>query len=155
MNKEKDLFKLSSIETAICETQGDLFEFVANLGTDMEWFIPTYMNSDFCNREMDATYSYFQMEHPLEILDFLSKEIGECKIKPNKYFRLDVAFWLGYTYRQLKIQTGVSSKEIFQTISLEKLCNAYAGLHTVDEEMATDILCENFNLHKIKRTYNN
>lgn len=150
MSDFKD-FDLTNVEYGICETQGDLFRYVANEGVDMEWFATQYLSSDFCRRSMDTVYSRFFTADELEHLDFIIPEIGPLKKNPYGYFDGNVAFWIGFTYRQLQIQTGVFSKDLVNRIPFVKLCNAYAGLHTVDEEMATDILCENFGLTKIKR----
>lgn len=147
-------FDLSKLEYGICETQGNLFRYVANKGVDMEWFALYYLSSDFCRRAMDTVYSRFFTADELEHLDFIVPEIGPLKNNPHGYFDGNVAFWIGFTYRQLQIQTGVFSKDLVTRIPFVKLCNAYAGLHTVDEEMASDILCKNFNLTKIKRNSN-
>ena len=147
-NEEYDL---NNVEQGICVTQGTLFRHVANEGVDMEWFVEKYLSSDFCRRSMDTIYSRFFTADELEHLDFIIPEIGELKQNPYGYFDGNVAYWIGFTYRQLYIQTGISSKELIKIIPFQKMCNVYPGLHTVDEEMATDILCENFKLTKKKR----
>lgn len=51
----------NTIELSIYQNQGRLYQFVANLGYDMEDFSNAYLTSDFCKRAMDTTYSRFQM----------------------------------------------------------------------------------------------
>lgn len=144
-------FCLSYVEYGICETQGNLFRYVANEGVDMEWFTNHYLSSDFCRRSMDTIYSRFFFADELEHLDFIIPEIGPLKLNQKGYFDGNVAYWLGFTYRQMYIQTGVPSKELVRIIPFSKLCDAYIGLHTVDEEMASDILCKDFGLQKHER----
>jgi len=139
-------------EYGICEIQAHLFEYVANQGVDIEWFTKAYLCSDFCRRAMDTIYSRFQTADELEHLDFLLPEVGTLQeYEDNTMFDPDVAWWIGFTYRQLYIQTQISSKELYERISFETMCRYYPGLHTVDEEMATDIICENFGLQKVIR----
>ena len=54
--------------------------------------------------------------------------------------------WIGYTYRYIQIESQISSKILIDKIPLDKLLRAYAGLHTVDEEMAYDIIRNDFDL---------
>lgn len=146
---------LSHVEQLICETQARLFEYVANTGADMIWFIERYMSSPFCQKEMDSDYSCFHLSFPEEILDFLLPQIGPLrKFEPGQYFSNDVANWLGFTYRQLQIQTQVASKELVQLLPPGKLCNSYLALSGESEEVAADILCERLGLSKVKREYN-
>lgn len=143
---------LSETEEYTCTLQGEFFEYVADMGIDMEWFIPTFLRSDVCNRELDAKYSFLHASYPLELFDFCEMEFGPIEEHKNGlFFNLDVALWLGYIYRQICIQTGIKSRDMLERIPLEKMCRYYAGLHTVADEMATDIICEDFHLCKIIR----
>lgn len=149
MNQETDL---SYDEYGICEIQAKVFEYVAYDCVDMEWFAKAYLCSDFCRRAMDTIYSRFQTADEPEHLDFLIPEIGPLKKYENgEQFNPDTAWWIGFMYRQLYIQTQIPSKELCEKIPFKTMCKYYPGLHTVDEEMATDIICENFGLQKVKR----
>ncbi len=55
-----------------------------------------------------------------------------------------IAGWIGFTYRQLHYETGLHSREIFEKIPIKKLCIAYEGFYTIDEDMSAEILKENF-----------
>lgn len=134
----------------ICRTQGRIFEYAAKNGYAFPEFINLYMNSDFCRRAMDTSYSRFQLSDEEECWDFIEPEIGSqlhC-LEGNAFFDIDIAYWIGFTYRQLYIETEIKSKELVTIISPDELLAGYLGLHTIDEENATDILCER---HKIKK----
>ena len=45
----------------ICMTQSKLFAYAIEQNYDDDDFIKKYMNSDFCNKEMDALWSRFQL----------------------------------------------------------------------------------------------
>lgn len=62
------------------------------------------------------------------------------------FFDPDVVQWIGFTYRMLYIETKIPSAELCNIVSFDAMCGYYPGLHTLDEEMAIDIICENFNL---------
>ena len=144
--------ELSTTEYSACETQAELFEYIAEEGYDFEWFVEQYMDCKWCNREMDSKYSAYHTSFPEEQLEFITPQIGELKKYPvGKFFHSDVAYWIGFTYRQMAIQTQIHSSELIRLLSLATMCNYYPGLHTVDDEMATDIICENFKLEKVVR----
>lgn len=139
-------------EYGICKTQARLYRYVAQKGFDMEWFSENYLRSSFCKRAFDTTYSRFQTADELECLDFILPELGTIKMLDDAYmFHPDVAEWIGFTYRQLYIETEIPSSELVKKINFATMCRYYPGLHTVDEEMATDIICENKGFEKLER----
>jgi len=139
----------NTVELSICQNQGRLYEFAANAGYDLECFSNAYLQSNFCKRAMDTVYSRFQLHDEQEILDFLLPEIkSKCLVVEQKKFNPDTAYWIGFTYRQLYYETGRTSKELAELFLFSDLCKSYSGLHTVDEEMATVILCNNRNICK-------
>ena len=134
----------------ICRTQGEIYERMANNGYDIRIFSEHYLRSDFCRRAFDTIYSRFQYADDLECLDFILPEIGD-KCRKTKDFLLsaDIAYWIGFTYRQLYVETNIPSSELVEKIPFDVMLRYYPGLHTVDENMATDIICENFQIKKI------
>lgn len=143
---------MDNVTYIICETQADIYEYIAKLGYDMEIFSNLYLKSEWCNKSMDTLYSRFQFADKLECLDFILDEIGyKLKKLDNKYFDCDVAYWIGFTYRQIYSETGIKSNELADIIPFAKMCGLYAGLHTIDEENAIDIICDNFNLTKLEK----
>ena len=139
---------MDAINYDICMTQARLYRYIADDNKDVREFSDKYLNSDFCRRAMDCIYSRFQLETPLECLDFIYPEIGEISFKDN--CDSDIAAWIGFTYRQLSFDTGLSSRELVNIIPFDTMANYYMGMHTVDEDMATDIICKNLNINKIR-----
>lgn len=137
---------MDGINYDICMTQARLYRYVANDNKDVKEFSDKYLNSDFCRRAMDCSYSRFQLETELECLDFILPEIGE--ISSNYHCDPDIAAWIGFTYRQLAFDTGKSSKELCALIPFDIMTGYYPGMHTVDEDMASEIICKNHNLER-------
>ena len=135
---------MTAIQYDICDTQAMIYSYAAEQGYDMWNFSDLYMSSDFCAREMDAEYSTMQLADDTVCWERLEPEIGSHlkKCPDGLYFDLDVAWWIGFTYRQLAFLTGRPSSEIVKKASFKQLISAYPGLHTVDEEMAGEILIE-------------
>lgn len=132
---------LTRLQEIICQTQGDIFHCANEMYYDMDIFVPHYMNSDFCKRQMDGIYSYFQMADAEDCLDYIFKEIKVPKLREIKY-NPNPMNWIGYTYRQLSFVLGKSSAEIYGCIPFEDMIRSY-GLHVVDEDMAAEIIIEN------------
>lgn len=134
----------------ICKNQGEIYEIAAKQGYNMLLFSKQYLNSDFCNKSFDKIWSLYHFTDAKECLYEIDKNIT---ISPNKksstIFNSDVAWWIGFTYKQLQIETGKTSKELSEIIPFEELCSCYSGLHTVDEDSATDEICKKHNLAKI------
>lgn len=122
-----------------------LYEHVANDGILFPKFSDVYLVSDFCKRAMDTDYSRFQLQHPGELLDFIIPEnpgIDE-KFPDGQHFDGAVAYWIGFMYRYLSIAMGISSKELLQRYSFGQMCAVYPGMHTVDYDMAADMIVGN------------
>ena len=138
--------RITDVDYIICRNQGNIYKQMAKDGYDVKEFSDLYLHSEFCERAFDTIYSRFQMADRLECLDFILPEIAPVPKNKDGYFDEDVAYWIGFFYRQLYVETKVPSKELADLISFETMCRYYPGLHTVDEEMAIDIVCENFGL---------
>ena len=126
----------------ICETQEKIFSLAMDMGFDDENFISKYMNSQFCNREMDALYSWFQMADPEDSMDYILKEI-----EPQKNYRHHDEYaiqWTGWMYRYLHLRLKVSSREIYAILPLKDMLVYYIGMHTQDDEYFVDVIKEKF-----------
>ena len=145
------MFSYNSVEYDICQTQGWIYKLAAKMGYDMKLFSDMYLKSDFCRRAFDTKYSRFQLSDAEESMDFILPEIGNCikKMEQDEIFSPDVAEWIGFVYRQLYIETQIPSKVLQETVSFTSMCRYYPGLHTIDEENATEIICEDFGLKKV------
>ena len=135
----------------ICNTQGDIFEHYASLMSSAEFnkFVKFYLESDFCAQEMDASYSWLHLQPALQSADFIDMEIKKKHFvfqKEKKTYNLDVAWWLGFTYRHLALKTKMKSKDLMQKVKMNSLVAAYPGLSTLDDDMAAEIICEEFRL---------
>lgn len=146
-----DKYIIDSDDEVICKTQRDIYTYIAKQGYNMELFSNAFLSSDFCKRAFDTIYSRFQFADEKECLDFIIPEIKNYGLRKlnNEYFDEDVAGWIGYTYRQLYIETNIFSAILCEKISFKTMVKYYAGLHTVDENMATDIICNDFHLQKL------
>lgn len=132
----------NDMESRISETQGEIYEMMANKGYNMEIFSNAFLNSSFCERAFDTTYSRFQLADAEESADFYLPEIESSLIFMEKDFQFsgETAYWIGYIYRLLYFKTGLPSKEIIKKLSFEDMCNCYPGLHTVDDDYILEIL---------------
>lgn len=125
-----------------CENQEKLFELSQNMGFDDDDFIQKYMESDFCKRELDQLYSYFQMAEPEDIMDYALKEI---KPKRNiRHYNRNAIKWTGYMYRYLHLRLAVNSAVIYRTLPLKDMLVYYVGMHTQSDEYFIDIIKDKF-----------
>lgn len=68
------------------------------------------------------------------------------KYDNDKIFDPDIAEWMGFTYRQLQLETGVKSKELVNKIPFNDMLRLYPGMHTIDELDAAERISEMYNL---------
>ena len=94
---------------------------------------------------MDTNYSRFQLETALECADFYMPEIEDKlkKLPDGKIFDLDIAEWVGFTYRQLYIVSKKPSSILADAIPFETMVHYYPGMHTIDEDEAAEIILHN------------
>lgn len=137
----------------ICKQQQELFEYVQEQGADVRAFAEAFLKSDFCNRSLDKPYSVDQYADILNWLEFLEWEQITVQVVPDQPDPIDVvlAGWVGFTYRQLQIETGLQSRELWEKVPMNCIIRAW-GLHTVDEDMAAEIFMEDFRLTPKQKT---
>ncbi|MCC6095221.1 MAG: hypothetical protein LIV24_09435 [Eubacterium sp.] len=138
------------VQEFVCDTQGLLYKLAAEEGYDMSVFSYLYLNSDFCSRSQDKP-SRLRYDDEEVSLFYLLKEIGgQLKKYPdNVKFNLDVAYWIGWVYRQLCFLCEKPSKFLCEKIPFELMCDYYPGMHTIDEDNAAEIILNNAGLHMI------
>lgn len=158
--------KLTPVEESAIESQGDIFAYMALHGYKMDVFTDMYMKSDFVHRYYDNGYSWLQGNDIVTNLDFLLPEIGDkltqypsaTKLIPSipgqngnlgtadatsdLVFDIDVAEWIGQTYRRLNIETNISSSQLIELFPFETMCELYSGMHTIDEQQAIEIMLD-------------
>lgn len=139
---------LDDIHRYICKQQQELFEYVQAHNADVIFFAEAFMKSDFCNRSLDKPYSVDQYADIMNWLEFLEWEkiTVRAVLQQQRPVSFRVAGWLGFTYRQLQIETGLQSRELWEKVPIDRLIRAWPGLHTVDEDMAAEIIMEDFHL---------
>lgn len=139
---------LDDVHRYICKQQQELFEYVQAHNADVIFFAESFMKSDFCNRSLDKPYSVDQYADIMNWLEFLEWEkiTVRAVLQQQRPVSFRVAGWLGFTYRQLQIETGIQSRELWEKVPIERLIRAWPGLHTVDEDMAAEIIMEDFHL---------
>ena len=135
-------------ERFICEQQQALYKYVQELGADVLEFSDRFLHSRFCNNSLDKPYSVDQFADIGDWIDFL--EMEGCSVAaepfPESQVTAEEAAWLGYTYRQLHFATGLKGVELAEMVPAKRLVIAFPGLHTVDEEMAVEIIIRDFGL---------
>ena len=75
------------VEQDVCNTQRDIFTLAINMGYDEKDFIQKYMNSKFCNQNMDSTYSFFQTADEGYCMEYILDEIHPQKHTTIQYIR--------------------------------------------------------------------
>lgn len=147
---EENKRTIDHVEWDICETQAVVFEKAAAEGYDMEQFISTYMSSDFCRCSMDTTYSPYQLD-AAATFELALQEIGNVlsRYPDDMMYNPDAAWWIGFAYRMLYIETGIPSAELVEKVPIGSMNAVYPAYHTIYEEMATDRLCEDHGLTKL------
>ena len=135
-------------ERYICNQQKELYEYAHKNKADLRAFSDAFMKSKFCNNSIDKPYSVDQFADIMNWLEFL--EMEGCYVKPDPLKCDEVSYntagWIGFTYRQLHFYTGLNGKDLAEKVPFERLAIAYPGLHTVDEEMAAEIITHDFGL---------
>lgn len=138
---------MTHVERVIANRQKSLYEYAQSRHADIEKFSDDFMSSRFCNKNIDPPYSVDQFNDIEDWIDFMAPE---CVIKPDllqiNEVPASIAGWLGFTYRHIHFVTGLPSIEIAKKVPVDKLILSYPGLHTIDEDMAIDIIRENFKL---------
>ena len=134
-------------ERYICKQQKELFEYAKKHFPDVRIFAEKFMESKFCNRSLDQPYSVDQFADIMNWLEFLEMEFPlEETEEGDESISLAAAGWIGFVYRELHFATGLSSRELVRKVPFDDLNLSYAGLHTVDEDMAMEIIAEDFRL---------
>lgn len=108
----------------------------------MKEFSNMFLASDFCRRAFDTTYSVFQLEDEYMSMDYLLKEVNPPMEDKDVMLTEDAAFFIGFIYRYIYIQTLIPSSVLVSKIPYDYLLNKAYGLITLDEEEAFEIICE-------------
>jgi hypothetical protein len=129
---------LDSLQLQLCDIQGRLFELSLTKGYASESFIKQYMKS---KTAADYGLKYNRLQWAGE--EYLLEELAdECKdqLVTGELYSKDEMFWIGYTYSYWHFLTGESSKKIIAQAPPKTMKRAYAGMHTMDMQLAIEDL---------------
>ena len=129
---------LDSLQLQLCDIQGRLFELSLTKGYASENFINLYMKSKTA-ADYGLKYNRLQWAGEEYLLDELADECKGKLVIGDQYSK-DEMFWIGYTYSYWHFLTGESSKKIVAQASPKTMKRAYAGMHTMDMQLAIEDL---------------
>lgn len=132
---------LNSLQMALCDTQGQLFELAAERVYASETFIKAYMTSAVA-ADMDKEFHHIQWAGKAYILSRMEDELADQLVKVGEIYDKEALYWMGYIYRYWHFYTGESSREIYKQASAKTMNVVYLMYHTMSPEMAIDRLKE-------------
>ena len=146
MSNEKKAQLDREINYSISCNVGNLYILASHMGYDLKSFSDLFLTSHFCARSFDTEYSRFQNEEEDVSMEYLLREISPDKEKTDNIFDDNIAFWIGFIYRFLYFQTGISSAKLKEAVPFDYLERKAYGLLTLDEQEAVDIICLDRNI---------
>lgn len=132
-----------SLQLALCDTQGKLFELSGERGYDSEAFIKTFMTTDI-SKDMDKDFHHLQWAGKEYIMSRMEEENSAAISNNGVIFGNETLYWTGYIYRYWNIYTGESSKDIYKQASAKTMQTVYLMYHTMSPELAIDRLKESY-----------
>lgn len=140
---------LGSLELALCDMQGKLFQMGGNAGYESAAFIRTFMRSDIAI-DLDKEFSYAQWAGEAYLFSRLKDECGAELTKDGDIYDSETLYLAGYLYRYWHYYTGESSREILKQAPAKTMQVEYLMYHTMSPEMAVDRLKETYRDRKSK-----
>ena len=132
---------LNSLQMALCDTQGQLFELAAERGYASETFIKAYMTSAVA-ADMDKEFHHIQWAGKDYILSRMEDEFADQLVKVGEIYDKEALYWMGYIYRYWHFYTDENSREIYKQAPAKTMNVVYLIYHTMSPEMAIDRLRE-------------
>ena len=136
-----------SLQLALCDTQGKLFELSGERGYDSETFIKAFMTTDI-SKDMDKEFHHVQWAGKEYIMSRMEDENFNEISNNGLVFDNETLYWAGYIYRYWNIYTGESSKDIYKQAPAKIMQTVYLMYHTMSPELAIDRLKESYNEKK-------
>ena len=130
---------------ALCDTQGQLFELVAERGYASEAFVKAYMTSAVA-ADMDKEFHHIQWAGKAYILSRMEDELSDQLVKCGEIYDKEALYWMGYIYRYWHFYTGENSREIYKQAPAKTMNVVYLMYHTMSPEMAIDKLKESYSI---------
>lgn len=132
-----------SLQLALCDTQGQLFELAAERGYSSETFIKAFMTSQVA-ADMDKDFHHVQWAGKAYILSRMEDELADQLTKEGEIYDKETLYWAGYIYRYWNFYNGESSREIYKQAPAKTMNVVYLMYHTMSPEMAIDRLKESY-----------
>ena len=132
---------LNSLQMALCDTQGQLFELAAERGYASETFVKAYMTSAVA-ADMDKEFHHIQWAGKAYILSRMEDEFADQLVKVGEIYDKEALYWMGYIYRYWHFYTDENSREIYKQAPAKTMNVVYLMYHTMSPEMAIDRLRE-------------
>ena len=131
----------------ICLLQGRIYRYAAELGYNTENFSAQYLNSKFCNDHFDSYWSPYHNTNA----EYCFSEFMEENPSLQKNPSLDPEFssWIGFTFAQLHIETGLPSRELALRVDIDFVERLYVASDSYSIGRITDEICEKFFLTKL------
>ena len=129
---------LDSLQLQLSDIQGRLFELSLTKRFASENFINLFMKSKTA-ADYGLKYNRLQWAGEEYLLEELIDEFKE-KMTAGIMYSKDEMFWMGYTYSYWHFLTGESSKKIVVQAPPKLMKRAYAGMHTMDMQLAIEDL---------------
>ena len=130
-----------SLQLALCDTQGQLFELAAERGYSSESFIKAFMTSQVA-ADMDKEFHHVQWAGKAYILSRMEDELSDQLSKDGEIYDKETLYWTGYLYRYWSFYTGEGSREIYRQAPAETMSRNWLIVHTLAPEVAIEDLKE-------------
>lgn len=132
-----------SLQSALSDMQGQLFEMSIEKGLDSEAFIKAFMLSDIA-KDLDSEFNHMQWAGKEYIMERIYDELKDKLKSGGEIYDRETMYWVGYVYRTWHYYTGESSKEIYKQAHAKTMRVTYFPYHTMSVEMAIDRLKESY-----------
>ena len=134
---------INSLQIALCDTQGQLFELSKEKGYDSKSFVKAFMTSSI-SADMDKDFHHLHWAGKAYILSRMEEELSGELIKNDDIYDSETLYWVGYIYRYWNFYTKESSREIYKQAPIQTMNIVYYAYHTMSPEMAIDRLKEEY-----------
>lgn len=139
----------TSLQRALCDMQGKLFEESAEKNYDSIAFIKAFMTSSV-SADLDSDFNHMQWAGKEYILERMQDELKD-KLKVGEPFDKETLYWIGYVYRYWHFYTGETSKEIYKQAPAKRMHTVFLPYHTMSVELAIDRLKETYQSEKMRK----
>lgn len=132
-----------SLQSALSDMQGQLFEMSIEKGLESETFVKAFMASDIA-KDLDSEFNHMQWAGKEYIMERILDELKDKLKFGGEIFDRETMYWMGYVYRRWHYYTGENSNEIYKQAPAKTMRVTYFPYHTMSVEMAIDRLKESY-----------